>query len=621
LAAVVVALAVATALAFQLALYRCRTGFLSFDDEGFFLIDVKEYFAHGAMYTHVYSQYGPFYDEFFAGVFSVGGLSATHDVSRWLTAVCWVASAMLCAGATWRVTGEGWVSLVAFGVAIRMLGWQSLAGAPFSPGLLIVVLLGGMLMAATFAESSPRSVATALGAGVALLALTKVNVGVFAATSLVMALLAQSQARTRTVSAAWLATSVMFVLLPFALMARSLDESVFRIYALHVSLSALAVVVVTRTVGRTAPRGMNIPGGWALAAGGVVVLAITAIAVGTGTSVPDLITGVIFAPLQQPDVLRIAPGLPGRVLAFDALSVAVAFLYAVRRPTGTTRAALAGAAAQCAVGIFILCGAADLFGDVPFYGLAFSWVALVGRERFSFGVLLATTLAVLQALHAYPVAAAHLAWSGVPIIVVGGICLGSAAATARRVLGVNAWSGRARLALTLTLMVPAVWVVDRTIVRPRVSAENLYRAWRPLPLPGAHDVHLPPQFIAQLVSVTTFLRQHCKTFVSLPGLDSFYLWSGLRPPTDYNAGDWTYLFDDGMQQKIVDRVSRIPQLCALRSDFIEAGWRRGRPIPNRPLYRFIRLNFRPVRTYGAYQVMVRREQPIGRTTVRPMNPA
>jgi hypothetical protein len=113
----------------------------------------------------------------------------------------------------------------------------------------------------------------------------------------------------------------------------------------------------------------------------------------------------------------------------------------------------------------------------------------------------------------------------------------------------------------------------------RVAAQ--YRAGVPLELPGAEGVRVPPAQAAVYRRLATSLRRNCAIFISQPGLNSLYFFSGLEPPTRMNATVWMLLFDDARQAALVERLARLPgPLCAVRRQRAARPWRT-------PLARFI----------------------------------
>jgi hypothetical protein len=130
----------------------------------------------------------------------------------------------------------------------------------------------------------------------------------------------------------------------------------------------------------------------------------------------------------------------------------------------------------------------------------------------------------------------------------------------------------------------------------------------PLGLPGTARIRLPVGTADAYRAVSGELRKRCSTFVSLPGLDSFYLLADEPPPTLLNAGDWMYLFDTAQQQHVVSDVRDVPRLCAIRHDGILAFWEQGRPLPQEPLARFIENRFKPVFSVAGFEVMTMKRQ-------------
>jgi hypothetical protein len=102
------------------------------------------------------------------------------------------------------------------------------------------------------------------------------------------------------------------------------------------------------------------------------------------------------------------------------------------------------------------------------------------------------------------------------------------------------------------------------------------------------------------------LRAQCETFVTLPGLNSLYLWAELEPPTGFNATSWMFLFDASLQERIVARLETIERLCLVRQPQQERSWARGRPLPVRPLSTYLQTRFALHETIGEYELWLRR---------------
>ena len=289
----VLAFAAVTVVTYPIARYGIFTGFANYDDEGYMLISLKSFLNHGWLYD-VFNGYGPFYYEFWGGVFSIFGISVNHDGGRTVTMVVWVLSSLLIGLSTWRMTGS-----IVLGLATQLSVFEalfSLVPEPMHPGGIIVLLLSATMAFSCFVRdrTSPFSMAL-LGGAVMALILVKINVGIFALAAVVLVCVVSYPALARR---RWLrpVVEVGFVALPLLLMSSKAGEAWARHYALHVSAAALAVVIALRArcVGRRDSKELWWLGGGLLVVGVTVLLAILA----AGTSPSGLIEGIIKLPLR-----------------------------------------------------------------------------------------------------------------------------------------------------------------------------------------------------------------------------------------------------------------------------------------------------------------------------------
>jgi hypothetical protein len=157
------------------------------------------------------------------------------------------------------------------------------------------------------------------------------------------------------------------------------------------------------------------------------------------------------------------------------------------------------------------------------------------------------------------------------------------------------------------------------VLRPLQDWRRAYQDWPSLALVGTNRIHLPAVNVAEYQRVAARLRSDCDRFISVPGLNSFYLWTDKPPPTGMNTGDWMFLLDDDQQQRVVDAVRGVDRLCLVRSDQGLIIWVIGSgtsAAPERPLTRFIeRTRWREVDSAfgGYYRVLVRSQSPTSET--------
>ena len=461
-----------------------------------------------------------------------------------------------------------------------------------------------------------------LGAAVAALFLVKINLGVFAIVSLALACVVSYP---RLLAVRWLRplVEVGFVVIPFVLMRSDLGEGWARHYALHVAAAALAVVIALRAHEQRRRDDEELA--WMIGGFVVMTVVVCVAIVGAGTSVSGLIDGVIRQPLRQAGAFTIPMQLSRRLYSLDVLALAgaAAYWYASRRGR---RDAAGGAwlattsLFSIGVGVFMalsVTGKALPFdsGGLTGYALSFlpfAWVALIGpvpgeRADTAFARLLLPLLAVLQALHAYPVAGSQTLWSAVLLIPVGAICVAGGV----RGLAASATDPADRRALAGfggVLAVALLWFVGNATLRePLRDSPRGYDALVSLGLPGAGEVHVSSEEAELYRDVTAAIRENCSSLVMLPGMDSFYLWTEEEPPTGYTATGWPTLFDDAHQRHVIADTRSISNLCLLKNVPLASGWGNGR-IPRGPLIAYLHRGFVPIVKIGDY-ALLRREAP------------
>ena len=126
-------------------------------------------------------------------------------------------------------------------------------------------------------------------------------------------------------------------------------------------------------------------------------------------------------------------------------------------------------------------------------------------------------------------------------------------------------------------------------------------------LPGATSVRAAPAEADTLQAVVRQLRRRSSTLITLPGMHSFDLWSGVAAPTTDNTTHWWSLLSSRQQREAVVRARAAPAPCVLRNDALVAFWARpSPPSPRSPLMRFIADDFAPTVRVGPYQLLERR---------------
>lgn len=614
-----VAFGVVTVFTVLVAHPRMFTGIAAYDDEGYMLIALKSFVNHGHLYDDVFTQYGPFYYEAWGGLFSLFGIPVNLDSGRMATMVAWVLTSLTLGLASWRMTRS-----IVLGLVVQMVVFAALSVAvnePMHPGGIICLMLAAIVaISCGVRERASIGAIGLLGMAVAALILVKINVGAFALAAVVLVCAVSYPALS---SRRWLrlAVEIAFVAAPVVLLESKFGQAWGRAYAAHVSIAALAVVIALRS--RDSGPRSNEELWWL--GGGFLVAAIAILlgVLGSGTSLGGLYDGTITQPLRQVDAFSIPLTQSNRIFWLDALALggALAYWYVARgrrqgdpAPSGPLISVL-----SIVVGIemvLALMGESLPFDSIslPAYQLSllgFAWVALIpapgASPSTSFARLLLPPLAVLQALHAYPVAGSQLFWASFLLVPVGALCV------ANGVCGLSpGLRGRERrAAIALGVLVAAVltgFVANKTLrVQLRVN-RAAYDAAVPLDLAGASSVRAGETEVRLMRAISAGIDANCDSFVMLPGMNSFYFWTGQEPPTGYNATGWPTLFDDEAQRHVIADTRSIEGLCLLRNLPLAEGW--GEGIPPGPLVSYLQHGFRSLGADGDYELL-RREGPAG----------
>jgi hypothetical protein len=601
--------AATTAVAAYLGYLWMFTGFAAYDDEGFMLGALRAFMSGQALYDKIDIQYGPFYFEFF-GLLGALGVPFDHDSGRLVTLAVWLAIALLAGVAVFVFTRNLALGLctqlITFGTAV------TLTNEPMHPGGLVLLLIIGIASVALISAgrwSGPWPF-FAMGAMAAAAILTKINVGGFAAISIAFACVLTFPALARR----WpirLVAAAGFVVVPLLLMKAYLDQGWAQRYAFHVCLCALALVVATSTSRPDPNRRLSLVA-WLFAGGAALSFVVVAVALMRGSSPNGLLHGMILYPLQQAGAFAIRLSLPTSTLAWDAVSLGGAFLWTLYRLLARRPEVAIEGAIRLLAGLVIW---VILLGDIHIPGLfqlsslnnrlalplALAWVVAAPRgtpdgfEKLDFIRALVPALAILQSLHAFPVAGSQLGFAALTLAPVGAICIADGVAQ----LGLT----RVRLQLATSLLfltivvswLPPAWQHSRAA----------YASSIPLGLPGASRVHVAADRAVLLRQITQSLRDNCDTYISLPGMDSFYIFGQLPPPTPPTR--WMWLIDDVPQeQAVVEAGKRINRLCVIENDDLIKLWSQGRQVPNGPLQTYIQEDFVQAYSFDHYSILVRR---------------
>lgn len=589
-----------------------NTTFMPYDDEGYVLISLRNYLAGLRLYDDVFSQYGPWPYVYHELITTALQAEMTHSLGRTITVFHWVAMVLLCSGVAWRLTRS---QLAAAATAIITFGltWQN-TSEPSHPGSHISLLVALAALIVTYLPETRRPLAAYSGLGLitALLLLTKINVGLLLATGLGCFVLRHASWTENLRPAARLLGAAGLLVVPWVLLGRQLGLSSVLIFAVQCTLSALGLLWVTpaaqagtalsKRAWIAAPLAAGI-------AGSLICLRICQ----HGTEPASLLQAVLVSPLRMPAKFMVGLNwypevwlltAAGAVAVFKAgrelrrdgrLAVSTLWLVSVLRIIPCLAFAYYARAWPSYFGIFHF--AAYCLPLLPVFVLPLEG-GTDPRRLARWGVAF---IAVLQVLHAFPVAGSQLAWATflcVPVLVTGLFEL--------------------RQVLPLLLPKPGRRLVQAGAIALALTVCGQlgllgYTGWqrythsRPLDLPGTGDLRLDGGTRQALRLLSLNASIHADLLFSRQGMFSHNLWSGVPTPTAQNATQWFWLLEESRQREIAEKLKATTRTALINSHSIDR-FMVDHQIPVAgPLNDFVQAHYRPLFEYRDFVFNVPRE--------------
>src|SRR5262249_44733965 len=127
-----------------------------------------------------------------------------------------------------------------------------------------------------------------------------------------------------------------------------------------------------------------------------------------------------------------------------------------------------------------------------------------------------------------------------------------------------------------------------------------------LALPGAERLRLDQEYADQLRAVSVAARESCSRLITVPGMPSFSMWTGVPSPPEIN-GNWVTGMDDVSQQKMVQAMDREPRPCFIYNSQMVEFWTHSADVSQRPLIRYMNDHFHPAVERKVYRLMVRNQ--------------
>ena len=591
----------------------------SYDDEGTLLVSLSSFVEGETLYRDVFSPYGPFSYEFFGAIFKLTGQAVSTNAGRTLVVLIWVASSFLFGLASQRLTGRLMLGVAGMIVAFGVL--NALFPEPMHPHGLLVLLLGAFTLLVVNQAGGRTALAGGLvGALLAAILLTKVNLGVYTVAAAVLAAGLAFEPLSRR---PWLRrlAIVAFLTLPVVVMARDLDQAWTRSFLVVEMLAAAAIVAAAWPVEHRWGAGQDGLRRWLVAAVcccAAAAAAILAMIVALGSSPADVYDGMIVQAMNVRDVNPLPFETPGQAIDWAVAAFAAALLTLRLRGWSSDRPSPWPGALRALAGLAIWF---TIVRQAPFglnpstnqliLPMLLAWVAALPpagppeSAYMRFVRVLLPAAAVAGVLGVYPVPGAQVGIASLMFVPVGAICI------ADSLRSLQAWSatrGDAALPRFGTLAGGASAALAGMlflgqIVLPGASNVVLYREREPLPFAGAGYVRPDPVAGEEYAGVVDFLeRNRCSTFIGYPNIDSLYLWSDIRPPRPSPPGVWILALEADDQNRVLAQMRATPRPCVIRNETVAQAWLNGRPHPDTPLVHYIFEEFETVGQVGQFEL-------------------
>ncbi|MBK7875363.1 MAG: hypothetical protein IPJ77_06375 [Planctomycetes bacterium] len=534
------------------------------DDEGYVMIGLQSFLDGGALYDEVFTQYGPAWFAIVGLPLELLHLRVDHELSRTITAITWVVAAALLSLAVGRSTRSVFAGAMA--LATSFLALTALGVEPLHPhGVGWVLLAACAVLGSRGAAGLGRAGAWGLGALIALLALTKVNLGAFVVLGGAIGL-AGGMPKRRSARIAWWGAWAVTIAFATGLLARHAAAPDLRPYAQLVLCALLGLLAVALGAEREPGPTRALLRSVALG-GAVASLLVLAVLFATGTS----LAGAWYGLLGQHARLIEAPAAPlihPRASVVELVSVLLAFGWCASRHMPSIRGWVDGACVVLALawsGAVLTWLAENHVGLLFSYAAPFLWVPVaLPKSKGSNGIAserpwMLAGLAALQLLQQYPVGGTHVTWSVLLLAPLAAQALYQSAAWVRE---------RIEEDCELPRLAAIAWVgaalIAASVLRSRTEASTTFAAWYgrvtpPLGLHGGERLRPDEATAARLTWLATLARE-CDGFYSFPAQNGVYFLADVAPPTRLNVTFRLDLLRDEEQRRVVADLERCPRL-------------------------------------------------------------
>lgn len=588
----------------------------SFDDQGTLMISIQDLINGYIPYKETFLLYGPFYYSVMVPLFEQLKIPLVHSWVLGVSCVFWFSCVVVFGTLVQRLTHSLVASCFASLVALFFLRY--FVQSPIHPQEMSFLLIGILFHLLLSIEKIPKpATLIATGAILASLTLIKINLAALIALPILLgAARASGQYRSLRYLNAILVLSG--IALPFILMKPLLELSwvVDYLWFSVMTISAALVVWCTNPVQQI----LNFRH-WIFCFTGYLVLLLVVLAtfVNNDLTVLELIAAVAIDPKSRINNWYGDPSIGNWALSSSSCSFLFAVYYSFGRNFDQTKK-LANRMVQVLrliVGgltlVWLMVVLSRHIPSVRVVGYFFQWLVPfawlflvpVGEKPVPLPRQLMSLFAAFMVLYAFPVpwsqSVSATLWSMLclPYLFIDYVKFKQLQNDLPR-SGVSHNDARKRLwfKLAISLIMIGLLIVQtsRSIKRRGMLV--------PLSLPGSAHLRVH-EYTATHYRWAVSKLSECDTFYTVPGMPSFYFWTGQKSPTGLINNNSLALLSEGQQLQAISDLESYKDLCILYIDGLVKRFDRGQILNPPPLLRYVQENFSQVDASGPFSLMKR----------------
>jgi len=579
------------------------------------MLTVRQYLDGNILYDQVYTQYGSVYYLFQALLHKISGLPVTHNTTRLTTIVLWISTSLFCGIFASKLTRSNLCGAAAYILTFLILFRTTHeSGHPQELcGFLLICalcLLNGKLESRWFDARIGL-----LGVTIALLLLTKINLGIFLGLAIAITFVAFSPKNVfqRILLAA---LCLLTALLPFVLFRKYLDLGWIRLSA---AIGVCVISMLLTSLLKIEDKLLNLRTYLFAAVGfSSTLLFIILITLLQETTFSAFLNGVFFQHLRFTDnffqpapVQRLAT-----IWSIFALIIAFVIIFAGRKNADLTRKSISALKFLFGIGVV----AAAFFQPFKYnnvfllisFATPFLWLSLLNldlsenRLQTILPRVALVLTAILQPLQTFPISGTQTNYGVFLMAIVGIVCLRdsinelnfSFAESIRRF-------HLRRIAIGFLIL---IFIFNASYFT--VQVRNNYQSGIPLPFKGADRIRLPEEDFALYMFLVENIKANCDALISIPGIYSLNFWSQIDSPTTFNATALLTLLSDSQQSSIIESMRQRNRSCVVYNPTYTNYGLRDKSPADFPLTQFVFQNYSTAAGFRDYSLMTSPNQPL-----------